>query len=154
VHSVEAGIIRKLIVMPTHTVPIVADITHVIQKTALSGLDRKRSQKVEVERNISFGEAKQIVDRQAVPGVTPAVRTGFSYAKATVSATSQTTQSVEIVASRAAQSVEIQTDLTWLLDCKYPILCSSVFQPLAGGHLKGSAAQTDSADSVFLEASG
>jgi len=47
VHSVEAGIIRKLIVMPTHTVPIVADITHVIQKTALSGLDigLKRSQK-------------------------------------------------------------------------------------------------------------
>jgi len=53
--------------------------------------------KIKFERNISFGEAKQIVDRQAVPGVTSTVHTGILYAKATVSATTQTTQSVEIL---------------------------------------------------------
>jgi len=83
-----------------------------------------------------------------VPGVTSTVRTGISYAKATVSAT-----------SRATQSVETQTDFTWPPDCKFPILCSSVFQPLAGAHTKvsdvaASAAQTDSVDSVFVEAGG
>jgi len=83
-----------------------------------------------------------------VPGVTSTVRTGISYAKATVSTT-----------SRATQSVEIQTDFTWPPDCKFPILCSSVFQPLAGGHSKVSdvalsAVQTDSVDSVFVEAGG
>jgi len=109
---------------------------------------QKEITKIKFERNVSFGEAKQIVDRQAVPGVTSTVRTGISYAKATVSAR-----------SRATQSVEIQTDFTWPLDCKFPILCSSVFQPLAGGHSKvsdvaASAAQTDLVDSVFVEAGG
>jgi len=85
-------------------------------------LDKKRSQELKFERNISFGEAKQIVDRQAVPGATSAVRIGTSYAKTTVSATSQ-----------ATQSVEIQTDFTWPRDCKYPILCSCATQPLTGG---------------------
>jgi len=71
-----------------------------------------------------------------------------SYAKATVSAT-----------KRATQSVEIQTDFTWPQDCKFPMLYSSVFQPLAGGHSKvsdvaASAAQTDSVDNVFVEAGG
>jgi len=63
---------------------------------------QKEITKIKFERNISFGEAKQIVDRQAVPGVTSTVRTGISYAKATVSET-----------SRATLSVEIQTDFTW-----------------------------------------
>jgi len=83
-----------------------------------------------------------------VPGVTSTVRAGISYAKATVSATRW-----------ATQSVEIQTVLTWPLDCKFPILRFSVFQPLAGGHSKvsdvaASAVQTDSVDSVFVEAGG
>jgi len=86
---------------------------------------RKEITKINFERNISFGEAKQIVDRQAVPGVTSTVRTGILYDKATVSATSW-----------ATQSVKIQTDFTWPPDYKFSILCSSVFQPLAGGHSK------------------
>jgi len=83
-----------------------------------------------------------------VPGATSAVCSGTSYAKVTAS-----------VASRATQSIEIQTDFTWLSDYKNPILCSSVSQPLPGGNSKvsdtvASAAQTDSVDSVFVEAGG
>jgi len=89
---------------------------------------------------ISFSVSKQIVGRQAVPGSTSAsLRNGTSYAKATVSAT-----------SRATLYVEIQTDFTWPPDCKYPIVCSL----FGWGHSKGSATQTNSVDSVFVEAGG
>jgi len=92
VHSVEARTIRKLIVMPTLTVSIVEGITHAIHKAVMSYLNIKEITQVQFERNISFGGARHILDRQAVPGATSAVRSGTSCTKVTASAESRATQ--------------------------------------------------------------
>jgi len=90
------------------------------------------------------------VVKQAVSSATSAVCSGASFAKVTASAASRAT---------LTQSVEIHTYLTWPMDCKYLILCSSSSQPLAGDLSKMSdmaafTVQTVSVYHIFVAAGG
>lgn len=69
------------------------------------------------EKHISFYEARQIVEKRAqnsaANGAPNAKHPGVSYAKAVRTQT---------------RSIEIQTDLTWPLDCKLPVSVANVSQ--------------------------
>lgn len=64
---------------------------------------------LKTEKNISFGEAKQLFHQQTSYPV-PTPKSGKSYASA----------------SRSCSSVSVQTDLTWPLDSKIPLSTDSI----------------------------
>ena len=67
------------------------------------------------ERNIPFGEAKEIVQKQYVSGHAILSGDNVSYAKATASL-------LKLLPKVHTQTMEIQTDLTWPTNSDMPIL--------------------------------
>ena len=76
---------------------------------------QKAITQVKFERNIPFGEAKEIVQKQYASGHATLSGDSMSYAKAT-------TSSLKIHPKVHTQTVDIQTDLTWPTNSDMPIL--------------------------------
>ena len=76
---------------------------------------RKAITQVKFERNIPFGEAKEIVQKLYVSGDATMSGDSVSYAKATAS-------SLKVSPKVHTQTMEIQTDLTWPTNSDMPIL--------------------------------
>ena len=100
---------------------------------------------VKFTRNVSFSEAKNIVDKQAMSNVHPATLSGISYAKVAGGGTSLT-KVTKSVTSQSTQSVEVQTDYTWPPDTPSPILLPQ--------SSSATAVQTESIDDIVLGAVG
>ena len=83
--------------------------------------------KVKYTRNVSFFEAKNIVDKQSIPNMHSATLSGLSYAMVAGGGTSLTKVTGSVTSrTTTTQSVEIQTDFTWPLDSKMPVLVADV----------------------------
>ena len=107
---------------------------------------QKAITQVKFERNISFGEAKEIVQKQYVSGHAALSGDSVSYAKATAS-------TLKVPSKRSTQTIEIQTDLTWPINSDMPFLhLSSTALPPAA--LVTAAAQTDVMDASAMGAVG
>ena len=76
---------------------------------------QKAITQVKFERNIPFGEAKEIVQKQYASGHATLCGDSLTYAKATAS-------SLEVLPKVHTQTVDIQTDLTWPTNSDMPIL--------------------------------
>ena len=83
--------------------------------------------KVKYTRNVSFIEAKNIVDKQSMPNMHSATLSGLSYAVVAGGGTSLTKVTGSVTSrTTTTQSVEIQTDFTWPPDSKMPVLVADV----------------------------
>jgi hypothetical protein len=101
---------------------------------------------IKFERNISFHEARQIVEKQAhnnsaANGVPSAKQPGVSYAKAASTRVSTT----------STQTISTQTELTWPLESKVPIAVSNVVPQKAASSCHS---QTETAEPSTKRASG
>ena len=101
-----------------------AEVSHIsYSKDCSDWTKQKEINKVKFTRNVSFIEAKHVVDEQSMSNVHPANFSGPSYAMMAGGGTSLTTVAKSVTSqSTTTQSVEIQIDYTWPSDSLSPIL--------------------------------